>query len=423
MKTHTRFLLPTCLLALALPALAADWPQWRGPNRDDISIETGLLTSWPKEGPRLLWTFEDAGIGYSAPAIVGNFLYTMGSDGKREFVYALDLATQKKVWSTDVGPYFRNGNGNGPRGTPTVQGDLLYCLTGPGELLCIATKDGSIRWQTNLKNKDIDGQMASGWGYTESPLVDGDKVVCTPGGKKGALAAFDRKTGDLLWRSKEFTSPATYSSIIVATIDGVKQYVQVTGGGVAGVSAADGTLLWQSDQSAFRISVSTPVAKDDYVYVSTGYGVGCGALKITKTGDKFEAKKVYDEDEKKLMTNHHGGFILIGDYVYGYSDSKKWICQELKTGKLMSEAKAKNFGKGSLTCADGRLICYTEDGGKVALFEASPKEWKEKGRFTIPQRSKKNVNKTWTHPVVANGRLYLRDQEFLFCYDVSAKGQ
>lgn len=425
MKTHTRFLLPACLLALALPALAADWPQWRGPNRDDISKETGLLKEWPKGGPKLLWTFEDAGVGYSAPSIVGNILYTMGGDETKEFVYALDLTTQKKVWSTEVGPYFPHRNGSGPRGAPTVVGDVLYCLTGPGELFCVATKDGSIRWQKNLK-KDLEGQMASGWGYSESPLVDGDKVVVTPGGKKGAIAAFDRKTGDLLWRSKALTSRATYSSIIVATIGGVKQYVQVTGDGVAGVAAADGALLWKSDQSKHGISVSTPVAKDDYVYVSTGYGVGCGALAITKAGDKFEAKKLYDEAEQKLMVNHHGGFLLIGDYVYGYSDSRnKWLCQELKTGNLMSQAKApakmKDLGKGSVTCADGLLYSYTEDGGNCALFDASPKGWKELGRFTIPQRSKKNVNKTWTHPVVSNGRLYLRDQEYLFCYDISGK--
>ncbi len=421
MKTRTRCLLVFCLLSLTLPVFAADWPQWRGPRRDDVSREKGLLTTWPKGGPQLLWTFEDAGIGYSGPAIVGDRLYTLGGDGDKEHVFALDLTTRKKVWSTPVGPFYRHGNGDGPRSTPTVDGDVLFCLTGPGELLCVETKGGKVRWQVNLK-KDLGGQMASGWGYSESVLVDGDKVVCTPGGSKGALAALDKGTGKILWRSSDYKARATYSSIIVATIGNVKQYVQVTGSGVAGIAAEDGKLLWQSNQSAHVISVSTPVCKGDLVYVSTGYGVGAGAVKVTRDGDAFKAERLYDRDEQKLMMNHHGGFLLVGDHVYGYSDSRGWICQELKTGKLIWRGKGRDFGKGSLTCADGHLYCYTENGGKVALIEASPQEYKEKGRFTIPKRAKSNRHQNaWTHPVVANGRLYLRDQEYLFCYDVSGQ--
>jgi outer membrane protein assembly factor BamB len=418
MKKRTLCLLAGCLLSLSL--LAADWPQWRGPARDDVSKETHLLTTWPKEGPRLLWTFEDAGIGYSGPAIVGDRLYTMGGDGKKEFVFALDLTTRKKAWSTEVGPFYPHGNGDGPRGTPTVDGDLLFCLTGHGELLAVETKGGKVRWRINLK-KDLGGEMASGWGYSESVLVDGDRVVCTPGGRKGALAALERGTGKVLWRSTGWTARATYSSIIVAEIAGVKQYVQVTGEGVAGVAAEDGKLLWQSNQSAHGISVSTPVHKDDLVYVSTGYGVGGGAVKVVKDGDTFSAEKVYDRDDQKLMMNHHGGFVLVGEHVYGYSDSRGWICQELRTGKLVWRGKARDLGKGSLTCADGHLYCYSESGGKVALVEASPAGYREKGHFTIPKRSKANRHQmAWTHPVVANGRLYLRDQEYLFCYDVKA---
>jgi len=419
MKTKTCFLLLACLFALALPVLASDWPQWRGPNRDDISRDTGLLSTWPKEGPRLLWTFDDAGIGYSGPAIVGKTLYTLGGDGKKEFVFALDLTTQKKLWSTEVGPFFAHGNGDGPRSTPTIDGDNLYCLTGHGELLCVATKDGKVRWQVNLR-KDLSGEMASGWGYSESVLVDGDRVVCTPGGRKGALAALDKNTGSVLWRSDKYTARATYSSTIAAVIGGVKQYVQVTGSGVAGVAAQDGKLLWQSNQSGHGISVSTPVGKDDLVYVSTGYGVGCGLVKITQENNVFRAEKEYAQEEQKLMVNHHGGFVLVGNHIYGYSDSRGWICQDLKSGKLVWRGKARDIGKGSVTCADGHLYCYTESGAKVALVEATAQDWKEKGRFTIPKRSSRNRHQmAWTHPVVANGRLYLRDQEYLFCYDVS----
>lgn len=416
------------LCVLAQVNLAADWPQWRGPNRDDHSKETGLLKSWPKDGPTLLWTFEDAGIGYSAPSIVGDRLYMLGSDEKREHCYALDLKTQKKLWSTDVGAHYQHGNGSGPRGTPTVEGDSLYCLTGPGELLRIKLADGAIVWKANLKSKDIGGQMASGWGYSESVLVDGDKVLCTPGGKNGALAAFDKETGKVIWRSKEWTDAATYSSIIVAEIDGVKQYVQVTGGGVGGVSV-DGKLLWKNDACKHGISVSTPVYKDNHVYVSTGYGVGCGLVKVTKSGDGFKTENVYDDVLKKLMMNHHGGFVLLGDHIYGFSDSKGWICQDFKSGELVWSSRdskdkdAKDLGKGSLTYADGRFYCYTESGGKVALVDATRDGFKVSGRFTIPKHSTKNVKMTWTHPVVANGKLYLRDQEYLFCYDVSASGR
>ena len=420
MKTLIHALLAGCLLALALPALAADWPQFRGPNRDDVSRETALLKTWPKQGPKLLWTFEEAGIGYSGPAIVGNHLYTMGGDGKKEYVFALDLTTRKKAWSTEVGPFFSHGNGDGPRGTPTVAGDVLFCLTGHGELLCVETKQGKVRWRINLR-KDLGGEMASGWGYSESVLVDGDKVICTPGGKKGTLAALDKSNGKVLWRSTGWTAKATYSSIVPAQIGGVKQYVQMTGSGVAGIAADDGRLLWQSNQSAHGISVSTPVVKDDLVYVSTGYGVGGGAVKVTREDNTFKAEKLYDRDVQKLMVNHHGGFVLVGEYVYGYSDSRGWICQELKTGKLVWRGKAREIGKGSLTCAGGQLYCFTESGAKVALVEATPEGWKENGRFALPKRSKRNRHQmAWTHPVVANGRLYLRDQENIFCYDVSA---
>lgn len=421
-----RYILLSGLFILAQFGFAADWPQWRGPNRDDVSKETGLLQGWPKDGPKLLWTFEDAGVGYSSPAIIGDRLYTLGSDEKREFAFALDLKTQKKVWSVDVGPFFSNGNGSGPRGAPTVDGDSMYCLTGPGELLRIELKDGTITWKANLRSKEIGGEMASGWGYSESVLVDGDKVVCTPGGKNGTLAAFDKATGKVIWRSKEWTAPATYSSIIIAEIDKVKQYVQVTGDGVGGVST-DGKLLWKNDACRHGISVSTPVYKDNHVYVSTGYEVGCALVKVTRTGDTFKSENVYDDVLKKLMMNHHGGFVLLGEHIYGYSDSKGWICQNFKSGELVWSSRdskdARDFGKGSLTYADGRFYCYTESGGKVALVEATLEGFKTAGRFTIPKHSSKNVKMTWTHPVVANGRLYLRDQEYIFCYDVSAQGR
>src|SRR5262245_42084735 len=240
-----------CFLSISLVARADDWPQWRGPNRDDVSKETGLLKSWPKDGPKLLWTFDKAGVGFSGPAVVGDRLYTMGGRDDKSFVFALDVKTGKEIWACPIGKVFKNGWGDGPAGTPTIDGDFLYALDRQGELICVETASGTKRWSVNLA-KDLHGQMMSGWGYTESVLVDGDQVVCCPGGKEGTIAALDKKTGKVKWRSKELTDKATYSSLVPTEIGGVRHYVQLTYkgkqegqniGAIVGVAANDGKLL------------------------------------------------------------------------------------------------------------------------------------------------------------------------------------
>jgi hypothetical protein len=440
MKTRLLFLV-ACLPALALPAVIAapappgtsrfDWPQWRGPGRDDVSKENDLLKDWPKDGPKLLWTSEEAGNGYSGPAVVGDRLYTMGADEKSEFVICLDVANSKKVWQHDYGTRFKNANwGDGPRGTPTIDGELLYGIGGQGDLVCAKVADGSVVWQKNLK-KDLGGQQMSGWGYTESPLIDGDKVLCTPGGGKGAVAALDKKSGEVLWRSKEFTDPAGYSSLVIGNAGGIKQYVQMTGTSVAGV-AADGRLLWRFPCTNRTAAIPTPIVDGDLVYSTSGYSAGCRLVKVTTDAGKEKAEEVY---ANKDMTNHHGGVVKVGDYLYGYSDSAgAWVCQEFKTGKTVwptndKDAKpeqkkaVQKLGKGSLTCAGGMLYLYSEKEGNCVLIEASPEGWKEHGRFTIPKQTKGRPSGAGirTHPVVANGRLYLRDQELIFAFDVRAK--
>jgi outer membrane protein assembly factor BamB len=431
-------LLTAILPALLLPAVTAapapreskrfDWPQWRGPDRTDVSHETGLLKDWPADGPKLLWTYEEAGSGYSGPAIVGERYLTMGADDKQEYVLCLDARTGKRLWRTDYGARFKNGYGDGPRGTPTVDGELVYGIGGQGDLVCLKIGDGTRVWEKNLK-RDLSGQMMSGWGYTESPLVDGDKVICSPGGAKGSLAALNKKTGDVLWRSKDLTEKATYSSPVVATIGGVRQYVQTVSaggkesvGGVAGVAADDGRKLWEYERPGFRTAfIPTPVVHDDSVYITGGYGAGCDLIQIRADNGKFEAEKVYGEN--KDMQNHHGGVVLVGDYVYGRSDKGGWTCQEFKTGKVVWNENRK-LEKGSLTCVDGMLYLYGEKSGTCVLIEASPTGWKEHGRFSIPRQTniRSGSGGIWTHPVVANGRLYLRDQDLIFAYDVSAKG-
>jgi outer membrane protein assembly factor BamB len=413
-------LLASFLFVLGGVAVAADWPQWRGPNRDDVSKEAALLKSWPKDGPKLLWTVTDAGVGYSAPAVVGDRLYTQGAEGDKEFIYALDLKTQKKAWSTEVGPLFTNGYGDGPRGTPTVDGDLTFSIGGQGNLICVKTATGDKVWSKSLQ-KDFGGAMMSGWGYTESPLVDGDQLVCTPGGAKGALVALNKKTGELIWQSNEFIDKAAYCSVVVSEGCGVRQYVQMTGESVVGVDPKDGHKLWQYARKGQTAVIPTPIVSGNYVFVTSGYGIGCNLLELGKVNDKIEVKEVYHKDaDNKRITNHHGGVVLLDGYLYGFSDGKGWTCQELKTGNVAWSEDKKTLAKGCLTYADGHLYCYSEDKGTVVLVEASPKGWKESGRITIPQETKlkRKSGKIWTHPVVANGKLYLRDLDLLFCYDV-----
>jgi outer membrane protein assembly factor BamB len=412
--------LPFLAVSLALTALGADWPQWRGPERNNISRETGLLKTWPPGGPKLVGTYSEAGTGYSGVAVVGDRLYSMGADDSKEYVFAVDLKTMKKAWSTEVGPRFSNSWGDGPRATPTVDGELIYVLGGQGNLLCVKAAGGDKVWSKNMQ-RDLGGQMMSGWGYSESVLVNGDHLVCTPGGKKGAVAALNKKTGDPIWQSVEFTDPAGYSSLVPAEIDKVRQYVQMTGQSVAGVAAKDGKLLWRMPKAARTAAIPTPVVSGNLVYATSGYGSGCALFRTEADGKGFKAAQVYANQN---MGNQHGGVVLLDGHVYGFSDGKGWVCQDFMTGSIVWQERQK-LGKGSVTCADGLLYCYAERDGTAALVEATVKGYTEKGRFTIPNRtqqpfprSKKGGDNVWTHPVVAGGKLFLRDQELIFVYDV-----
>jgi outer membrane protein assembly factor BamB len=443
MKTR---LLPVavCLLAVALPALAADWPQWRGPDRTNVSRETGLLQDWPKAGPPLVWTYKNTGLGFSTVAVVGDRLYTLGAlkDGtsENEYLIALDVKGDKprEAWKVKLGPIFTfKGNtwGDGPRGTPTVSGKHVYALGGQGELVCAEVAGGKEVWRKNL-SKDLGGEMMSEWGYSESPLIDGDLLICTPGGEKGTLAALDRLTGAVRWRSTGLKNAAPYSSVVVSAAGKVRQYVQTSyvieteTGYVSGFAAKDGKVLWTETLNTGKsyAIAPTPVVRGDLVYVTAGYDYGCHLFKLTKAGDKFKAEDQYSRKARKSMLNTHGGVVLVGDHIYGHSENLGWVCQEFKKGNLAWRDKVQlECTSGAITAADGRLYLFSDE-GEAVLLEASPKGWKEHGRFTIPQKSNAPADRPtsrgagiWTQPVVANGRLYLRDQELLFCFDVKAK--
>lgn len=392
---------------------AGDWPQWRGPNRDGISTENDLLESWPEGGPKQLWVFKNAGLGYSSVSVVNGVIYTMGARDDVEYLIAINAEDGQEKWSAAMGEELTNKWGDGPRGTPTVEGEHVYALSGTGVLACATIADGKIVWQKSMA--DFGGKKP-GWGFCESVLVYGDLVVCTPGGEQGAVLALNRQTGETVWQSKDFTDGAQYASIVPIEFSGQKSLVQLTQKTLVGLDPATGAINWKSEWPGQTAVIPTPVYKDGYVYISSGYGVGCKLVKLAAGGEPTD---VYFN---KVMKNHHGGVILIGDHLYGFSDGVGWICQDFLTGELVwNERDA--LGKGCLTCADGKLYLVDEKDGSVVLIDASPAGWKEHGRFVLsPQTEQRSPSgRIWTHPVVSNGRLYLRDQELLMSYDVSAK--
>ena len=405
-------LVPTLLAAGS--AAAGDWPQWRGPNRDGLCPETGLLKEWPPGGPPLLWKAAGLGSGFSGVALAGARLYTLGERPEGNHVLALNRADGKLLWSTRLGKAGAPGWGGfaGPRATPTVDGNLVFALGQYGEVLCVNAADGKQVWSRHLVN-DFGGSLPE-WGFSESPLVDGEQVLFTPGGARGTLVALNKKTGAVIWQSKEWTDDAHYSSIILAEIGGVRQYVQLTDKSVAGVAPKDGKVLWRAIRKGATAVIPTPIHADDRVYVTSGYNIGCNLFKVVREGE-FTATQVY---ANKVMVNHHGGVVKVGANLYGYSEGKGWTCQNFATGEARWQEKNK-LGKGSILYADGCLYCREEaEKGAVALLEATPAGYVEKSRFTPPDRSGK---KSWPHPVIADGRLYLRDQDVLLCYNVKAR--
>jgi outer membrane protein assembly factor BamB len=410
---HTA-LLCSCVLTVAAIASATDWPQWRGPGRNGISTETGLLKAWPANGPSLAWKATGLGLGYSGASVAAGKVYTMGDQKDANYLFVVDEKTGKQLWSVNIGEAGAPGWGGfaGPRCTPTVDGNRVYVEGQFGDIACVDVTARKTVWQKHLV-KDFGGSRPE-WGFSESPLVDGDLLLFTPGGPQGAIIALNKTTGELAWRTKDFMDNAHYSSIIIASPEGVRQYVQLTDAHVVGIAPDNGRVLWQAARKGETAVVTTPVCKDNMVFVTSGYGVGCNMFKVTKEGPEFKAEQVY---KNKDLENHHGGVVLIGDHVYGHSDSKGWVCMDLKTGKLAWNEKSKQK-KGSICSADGMLYLRGEDGpGAVVLAQATPEGYVEKGRFDQPERSEKN---SWPHPVVANGKLYLRDQDLLLCYDVRA---
>lgn len=400
----------------------SDWPQWRGPERNGTSSETGLLKQWPREGPKLLWQVNELGDGYSTPVVVGTRIYLMSNQGMdNEFVQALSTADGKAIWTTRVGNV-GNPNQNPPypkaRSTPTVDGKFIYAFGSDGDIACLEAKTGKIRWQKNVR-KEFGGQPGE-WAYAESPLVDGDAVVVTPGGATATMVALNKKNGAVIWTSTvPGGDPAGYASAIVVQAGGRKQYVQLLSKGIVGVDAKTGQFLWRYAEAAKGpAQYFTPVARGEYVY-GGALGIGGGLVRLKQEGNGVAAEQVYFI---RGLPNGIGGAVVVGDHIYGTEAGQGLIAAEFMTGNV--KWKAENFGWASVASADGLLYCHFVN-GDVALIEANPEAFREKGRFTPPAQPKhKQVGPfpegAFSYPVIANGTLYIRDLGTLWAYNIKA---
>lgn len=390
---------------------SSEWNQFRGPKRDNLSTERGLLASWPDQGPPQAWTARGIGEGYSAISISHGRIYTMGNIGQEEKVVCLDLETGREVWSSTNGSAYREGQGNGPRGTPSIVDGRVYSLGANGDLSCLDAASGQQHWRKNIL-REFGGSNIT-WGISESVLVDGDKVICTPGGRQATMVALNRMTGNVIWTAAVPTSPkASYASPIAVDVGGVRQYVNYTHGGVVGVRASDGRVMWgHRESSNGTANCSTPVFYDGSIFTASGYDTGGALFRLQSRNGQTVSQVAYSTRE---MKNHHGGMVAINGYVYGSSDPGILKCIELRSNRVVWQNRS--VGKGAVSYADGHLYVRSEQ-GPVALVEATPNGYEEKGRFDQPQRSGRP---SWSHPVIANGKLFLRDMDNLLAYDIRA---
>ena len=413
MKTY--FGVALAVFGVLTAARADDWAQWRGPARDGISQEKGLLKAWPKDGPKLLWQVSDIGLGYATPAVAGNRLFALSNEGLNdEFVRAFSTKDGKRLWSTRLG---KVGNPDqqpsypGARSTPTIDGKFLYALGSDGDLACLEIATGKVVWTKSLR-ADFGG-VPGVWAYAESPLVDGGRLIVSPGGESATVVALDKKTGKTLWKSPiPGEKAASYASAIATTLAGRRQYVQFLSKALVGLDAATGKLLWRFDKTfdtQYGMHAFTPIAAGNLVYSAAA--TAGGAAKIARGAEGFTADSVYVE---RKAYNGLGGAVKVGDCLYGTTRATL-LCTEFSTGKVLWEERG--VGTGSVCYADGLLYVRGEN-GDVALVEATPTGYVERGRFTPPGPPDRGQAKAWPYPILASGKLYLRDLGSLWCYDL-----
>jgi outer membrane protein assembly factor BamB len=386
-----------------------DWPQWKGSDRTGVSKETGLLKSWPPSGPPVAWAISNLGEGYGTVAIRGDRIYVQGVKDGQSSLFCLNRADGKTMWTVALGPRLQEGKGPGPRGTPTIDGDRVYVLAENGNLACLKARDGAAVWQRNIL-RDFGGNNPK-WLISESPLVDGDRLVVTPGGNGAGIVALDKMTGKTAWTCGDIDEEAGYASCLAVDVQGVRTIIGFTSEAGVGVRASDGKLMWRYGRVANQTAnCTTPIFHDNKVFYSSAYGTGCALLNLKAQNGEVKAEEVYFSRD---MQNHHGGVVLVNGYLYGFSGAIM-TCMEFATGKVMW--RDRSVGKGSLTYADGNLYLLSEN-NVVGLAEATPEGYREKGRF----RTADQGWPSWAHPVVCGGKLYIRDQGTLTCYEIKSR--
>ena len=397
----TWFLVGAALTAEADNHSTSEWAQWRGPNRDGISSETGFLKNWPQEGPKVLWHIP-FGDGYSGISIAQGKVYTMAAEGNDEYVICLDASNGEEVWRFRSGAKFTESRGDGPRSMPTVHGDSVFALGAEGKLYALDAGDGTKLWAHNFV-EEFDSKIPT-WGFSSSPLIEGNLVLVEAGGEDGkSIVAFDKKSGDIVWTAH--TDEVGYSSPIALDFGGARQIIFLTSKTLLSVAPEDGKIYWKYPWPE-GINIATPIfIPDDKIFISAAYDKGAVLLKMTTDEDGIGIEEVW---KSRVMKNHFNSSVLQGDYLYGF-DNTILTCIEADTGE--EQWQQRGFKKGSLLLADGYLIILGE-GGKLALAEANPSEYNEKARFQLFD------DKCWTVPTLAGGKLYLRTQKEMVCLDL-----
>jgi len=421
MMRDPRIMLSVCVFFLFnfgnMLFAAESWPVFHGPKGDNKSADTNLLQEWPEEGPKLLWTFEDLGFGYSGVTIDNGRIFTTGNEeGENDemfaMVYCLDMNGQL-LWKESNGPGWVGESSNsypGSRSTPTIDGDYVYDETPLGQLTCFDVKTGNRIWSRNIL-QDFDGENIK-WALAESVVIDGDNLICAPGGSKASVVALNKKTGDVIWETPSTGNLTNYATPYIFEFEGGKIIAVMNQRGILGVDAKDGTPLFSfPHETRFDINATMPIFKDGFLFITSGYGTGARLLKLTKDGAQILPEEVW---ANRKFDNHHGGLVLLGDYVYGTTMNGRWASINFMNGEMGYEERG--IGKGSVHFADGLLYGFSENGRKVALIRPVPEEYAQISEFVLPNEA---PGQSWAHPVVCGGKLYLRHAKYLYCYDVN----
>ncbi len=382
------------------------WPRFHGPNFDNISPDKGLLRSWPPQGPPLRWKASGIGEGYSSVTLADGRIFTAGNIGEKTFVTALSLSG-KILWQAENGPAWTKSY-PGTRGTPTVDGPRLYHLSPLGQLSCFQSATGKLLWTVNILQRFRSKYPT--WALAESVLVDGNHVICCPGGPEVSVVALDKLTGKIVWTAPSTNDLAGYASPSIGTFGGRRIVFTMNAKAVIGVDASTGELLFRHEHiTSWDVNVLTPIFRDGYLFICSGYGTGAKLLRLIPAGKKFDVEVLWAE---RTFDNHHGGVIYLDGYLYGSNHRGQWMCLNFATGEVMY--RHSGVGKGSLTYADGMLYVLSER-GVVGLVEASPRDHRVISQFRLPPDG---TGPSWAHPVVIGGTLYIRHGDILYAYDV-----